>query len=50
MSVPYIYKNCYEKTKSRKKLVEQFSVTGTLKSLSYFSFVAMHNMIFTIIL
>ena len=27
-----IYKNRYEKAKSRKKLAEQFSVTGTVKS------------------
>ena len=34
-----IYKNRYEKAKSRKKLAEQFNTTGTVKSCScYFLF------------
>ena len=43
-----IYKNLYKKDKCRKKLVEQVSITGMIKSTSYFSFVVIQYVMFII--
>lgn len=43
-----IYKNLYKKGKFRKKLVEQVSITGMIKSTSYFSFVVIQYVMFII--